>query len=303
MEKNYVVLAKQVPDTKKITGKAMKDDGTVNRAALPAIFNPDDLCALEMALRLKDQYGGTVTVVTMGPPSATEILRQSLYRGADRCILLTDRKFAGSDTLATSMVLSYALKKIKNISIILCGRQAIDGDTAQVGPQITEKLGVAQISYVQEILNIKKNTVKIKRIIENGYAVQEAPMPILMTCCSTSDAYARPCSAKNIQRYKKVASYSETVQKYMADGTPKEEAFKAAKNYIESLPKERSPIEEWDISTIELDEALCGLGGSPTWVKQIESVVLTAVDHKHIPATNEGISSLVLELIDDHILD
>ena len=303
MEKNYVVLAKQVPDTKKITGKAMKDDGTVNRAALPAVFNPDDLCALEMALRLKDQYGGTVTVVTMGPPSATEILRQSLYRGADKCILLTDRKFAGSDTLATSMVLSYALKKIDNISIILCGRQAIDGDTAQVGPQVAEKIGFPQISYVQEVLGIEKNNVKIKRIIENGYAIQEAPMPILMTCCSTSGSYARPCSAKNLQKYKKAVSYSEIVQKYMVNGTPKDEAFKVAKDYMASLPSEKSPVEEWDLDTIGLDETLCGLGGSPTWVKQIESVVLTATDHKHIPATNEGISSLVLELIDDHILD
>ena len=132
-ELSMVVLAKQVPDTQNLTGEAMKEDGTVNRAALPAIFNPEDLNALEMALALKDRYGGTVNVLSMGPPAAVEVLKEALYRGADNVYLLSDRKFAGSDTLATSFALKQAVAtKFPNFDIVLCGRQAIDGDTAQV---------------------------------------------------------------------------------------------------------------------------------------------------------------------------
>jgi electron transfer flavoprotein beta subunit len=140
-----VVLVKQVPDTANVSADAMKDDGTVNRAALPAIFNPEDLHALEAALEVKDRFGGTVTVVTMGPPKAGDILRECVYRGADRGILVTDRRAAGSDTLATSYILSRAVKTIDNVDMVFCGRQAIDGDTAQVGPQCAEKLGITQI--------------------------------------------------------------------------------------------------------------------------------------------------------------
>ena len=136
---NCVVCIKQVPDTKKVTGQAMKADGTINRAALPAIFNPEDRNALEAALRVKEIYGGTVTVITMGLPAACAILREALMCGADKAYLLTDRKAAGSDTLATSYILSQAVKKL-NPDMVFCGRQAIDGDTAQVGPQVPEKL-------------------------------------------------------------------------------------------------------------------------------------------------------------------
>src|SRR5512147_1844105 len=130
-----VVCVKQVPDTGNIAGDAMKEDGTVNRAALPAIFNPEDLNALEAALEIRDRFGGTVTAITMGPPAACEVLRECLYRGADRAILLTDRRAAASDTLATSYILSRAVKTIGKYDFVFCGRQAIDGDTAQVGPQ------------------------------------------------------------------------------------------------------------------------------------------------------------------------
>jgi electron transfer flavoprotein beta subunit len=144
-----------VPDTKRITGEAMNDDGTVNRGSLPAIFNPEDLSALELALDIKDKYGGKVTVITMGLPAASAILRESLYRGADDAILITDRRCAASDTLATSYILSCAIKKL-DYDIVLCGRQAIDGDTAQVGPQLAEKLGITQITYVEELISLEK---------------------------------------------------------------------------------------------------------------------------------------------------
>ena len=144
-----VVLVKQVPDTHNITGDAMTKDGTMNRNALSAIFNPEDLNALEMALQIKERHGGTVTVITMGPPKAADILRESLWRGADRVVLLTDRRFAGADTLATSVALQKAIEKIGRYDLILAGRQAIDGDTAQVGPQTAEKLGIPQITYAE----------------------------------------------------------------------------------------------------------------------------------------------------------
>ena len=144
------MLAKQVPDTRNVGKDAMKANGTVNRAALPAVFNPEDLQALEQALRIKDNHpGSTVTLLTMGPGRAAEIIREGLYRGADDGILITDRKFAGSDTLATSYAISLAIKKMAPYDIVLSGRQAIDGDTAQVGPQAAEKLSIPQITYCE----------------------------------------------------------------------------------------------------------------------------------------------------------
>ncbi len=146
-----VVLVKQVPDTANVTGEAMKEDGTINRSALPAVFNPEDLNALEEALKLKDRHDARVTVLTMGPPAAVQVLRESLYRGADEVILLTDKAFAGADTLATSYALSLAVQKLGGADLVLCGRQAIDGDTAQVGPQTAEKLGYPQITCVSRV--------------------------------------------------------------------------------------------------------------------------------------------------------
>jgi electron transfer flavoprotein beta subunit len=155
----------------------MKEDGTVNRVALPAIFNPEDLNALEEALKIKDQHGAHVTVLTMGPPNAAEVLRESLFRGADDVILLSDRKFAGADTLATSYALSLAIKKIGDYDIVMCGRQAIDGDTAQVGPQTAEKLGVNQITCVDNIVEIKGSSITAERSIEGGYEIVKSKLP------------------------------------------------------------------------------------------------------------------------------
>ena len=157
-----IVLAKQVPDTRNVGKDAMKADGTVNRAVLPAIFNPEDLNALEQALRIKDQYPeSTIKILTMGPGRAADIIREGLYRGADGGVLLTDRAFAGSDTLATSYAIGQALKTMGDIDIIVAGRQAIDGDTAQVGPQVAEKLNMLQVTYVEEIIELKDKALPL----------------------------------------------------------------------------------------------------------------------------------------------
>ena len=160
---NSIVMVKQVPDTANITGKVMKDDGTVNRAMLPAIFNHEDKEALELALQVKERYGGTVSVITMGPPRASDMLKECLYMGADKAYLISDRKFAGSDTLATSYVLSEAIKHIGEFDFVFAGRQAIDGDTAQVGPQTAEKLNLSQVTYVEEIEKVEKQSCANKK--------------------------------------------------------------------------------------------------------------------------------------------
>lgn len=181
MSLNIIVLAKQVPDTRNVGKDAMKADGTINRAALPAIFNPEDLNALEQALRLKDANpGSTVTLLTMGLPRAAEVIREAMYRGADGGIVLTDRTLGGADTLATSYSLAQAVKKFGNYDIILGGRQAIDGDTAQVGPQISEHLGIPVISYAQKI-QIEGDSVIVERQFDDRYHVLKAKMPCLIT--------------------------------------------------------------------------------------------------------------------------
>jgi electron transfer flavoprotein beta subunit len=197
-----------VPDTKRITGKVMNDDGTVNRAALPAIFNPEDLNALEMALQIKDKFGGRITAISMGPPAAAAILRESLFRGADDAILISDPGCAASDTLATSYILSCAIKKLVlskveglDYDIVLCGRQAIDGDTAQVGPQLAEKLGITQITYVEELIELAGKTITVQRNIGNGWQQVRTTLPVLLTV--TGDANEpRVAAAKKMMKYK-----------------------------------------------------------------------------------------------------
>ena len=200
MAYNCVVLIKQVPDTKKITGEAMNDDGTVNRSALPAIFNPEDLNALELALQIKDKFGGHITAITMGLPAAAAILRDSLFRGADDAILITDARCAASDTLATSYIISCAVKKL-DYDIVLCGRQAIDGDTAQVGPQLAEKLGIPQITYVEELVKLDGKTITARRNVGNGWQLVKTKLPALLTV--TGDANEpRFAAAKKMMKYK-----------------------------------------------------------------------------------------------------
>ena len=273
MSLNIIVLAKQVPDTRNVGKDAMKADGTINRAALPAIFNPEDLNALEQALRLKDLYPGSkVTVLTMGPARAAEIIREGMFRGADGGVVLSDRAFAGSDTLATSYALSAAVRKIGNFDIIIGGRQAIDGDTAQVGPQIAEKLGIPQITYAEEIISADNGEVVVKRRIESGVETVKAKMPLVVTV-NNSAPDCRPRNAKALQKFKYAAVPSEVA------------ADEAKKEFIEKRPY--LSIGEWNAATVDADLAQCGLAGSPTKVKSIENVVFTAKEARRIENNDE----------------
>ena len=303
-----VVLVKQVPDTKNLTGEAMKADGTVNRAALPAIFNPEDLHALEMALDIRDRFGGTVTVITMGPPAACEVLRESLYRGADDVVLLTDRAFAASDTLATSYALGQAVKKLGQFDIILCGRQAIDGDTAQVGPQTAEKLELPQICYVERVLDVAGGKITARRAIEGGYELLRCKLPALLTVTDTANE-PRPPRAKRIMQFKNAAGATELAgrarKKLETEGKePTPEAIAALANpQTKELQERGILLKEWAAQMAGCDPARCGGNGSPTRVKKIESVVLAGNEVKQIESTEPGIRELVHELITSHILD
>ncbi len=297
MSYTVILFVKQVPDTQNITGQAMKPDGTVNRAALPAIFNPEDLNALELALQLKERFGAKVIVGTMGPPNAAEVLRDALCRGADEGVLLTDRAFAGADTLATSYALSCCAKKIGKFDLILCGRQAIDGDTAQVGPQLAEKLKLPQISYVEEVKELGKGKIVAKRAIEGGYEVLECQTPALLTVIDANEP--RPKAVKRIMKYKKAMTRSELVKAHANANYTDAEALVEEEG---NLKKKSLLIFEWNATDAGADLERVGLKGSPTKVKKIENVVLTATETKAIPASEQGISDLVHELIVDHTL-
>ena len=284
-----VVCVKQVPDTQNLSGEAMKEDGTVNRSALPAIVNPEDLHALEMALSLKDRKGGTVTVLSMGPSSASEALRNCLYRGADRAILLSDRKFAASDTLATSYALSCAISKLEEVDFVFCGRQAIDGDTAQIGPQLAHKLGLPQVTYVEAIEEISPEQITVRRGFERGYEICTAPVPLLMTVRETANE-PRPPAAKRLMKYKKARTPEELEEEW--------------DDYELQMVEEKGLlIEEWGVDEAGCDVERCGLSGSPTRVKNIDSVKLVSEEHEEIEPTREGMDGLVKKLQSEHIFD
>ena len=302
MAYNCVVLIKQVPDTKSVTGDAMNDDGTVKRSALPAIFNPEDLNALELALQIKDRFGGHITVITMGLPAASAVLRDSLFRGADEAILLTDRRCAASDTLATSYILSCAVKKI-DYDIVLCGRQAIDGDTAQVGPQLAEKLGVTQITYVEELEDLDGKTITARRNIGSGWQQVKATLPVLLTV--TGDANEpRVSAAKRMMKYKNACTPIEVAQRIKAENPDAVEA--EIKELVEhkcgKLEQSGSLIKQLDLDAVEADLSWCGQSGSPTKVHRIQSVVLAAKESKEIEPNKEAISDMIHELIDDKVI-
>lgn len=289
MSLNIVVLAKQVPDTRNVGKDAMKEDGTINRAALPAIFNPEDLNALEQALRTKDANpGSTVTMLTMGLPRAAEVIREAMFRGADTGIVLTDRALGGADTLATSYSLAQAIKKMGKIDIMLCGRQAIDGDTAQVGPQVAEKLGLPQVTYAEEILEIDNSHITVKRRLENGVEVVKAPLPCVVTV-NGSAAECRPRNAKRIMKFKRAVSPSEK-----AKLTPELQAI------VDAHPELQ--LQEWGAAFVEADPAQIGMAGSPTKVKAIENVVFTAKENLCLDNNDEQIENLVKELIANHTI-
>lgn len=300
MSLRIIVLAKQVPDTRNVGKDAMKEDGTVNRAALPAIFNPEDLNALEQALRLKDTHpGSTVTLLTMGPGRAAEIIREGLYRGADGGYLLTDRAFAGADTLATSYALATAIKKIKDYDVIIGGRQAIDGDTAQVGPQVAEKLGLTQITYAEEILTVDEEArrITVKRHIDGGVETVEGPLPIVITV-NGSAAPCRPRNAKLVQKYKRALGKQEKAPAPAChpDGTP---ALKYAELY-ETRPYLNIP--EWSVADVNGDLKQCGLSGSPTKVKSIQNIVFQAKESKTLTSSDKDIEDLIVELLANHTI-
>ncbi len=309
-----IVLAKQVPDTRNVGKDAMKADGTVNRAALPAIFNPEDLNALEQALRLKDRYPDTeITILTMGPGRAADIIREGLYRGADKGFLLTDRAFAGSDTLATSYAISCAIKKIKDFDIIIAGRQAIDGDTAQVGPQVAEKLNLPQVTYAEEIISVNegivaeddkygvphaklaeefdlsiKGSIRVKRRLERGVELIETTFPCVLTV-NASAPDCRPRNAKKVMKFKHAKTVTE-IQEQSEDYI----------NLIEDRPYLK--IEEWSVNDIETDQKWLGLTGSPTKVKKIENVVFQAKESKRISSDESELEQLIVELIGNHTI-
>lgn len=289
MSLNIIVLAKQVPDTRNVGKDAMKEDGTINRAALPAIFNPEDLNALEQALRLKDANpGSTVTLLTMGLPRASEIIREAIYRGADSGIVLTDRVLGGADTLATSYSLAQAVKKFGNYDIILGGRQAIDGDTAQVGPQIAEKLGIPQVTYAEEILDLKDGYVTVKRRLEAGVETVKAPLPCVVTVTGSADE-CRPRNARRVMKFKRAVSPSEKAK--LAED---QQAFVDARPYLQ--------LQEWSAAYVDADPSQIGLAGSPTKVKAIENVVFTAKESRRLENNDEQIEQLIKELITNHTI-
>ncbi len=297
MSKQILVFVKQVPDTQNISGEAMTPEGTVNRAALPAIFNPEDLNALELALELKDRYGAEVTVATMGMPAAAEVLRQSLYRGADRAVLITDRALAGADTLATSYTLCCAVKALGNFDLVLCGRQAIDGDTAQVGPQIAEKLNWPQLCYVEKVQELTDAKITVRRAIEGGYEVLSCPLPALLTVIDANDP--RPMNAHKIMSFKRAATPSE-IRSAAKQENITDEAEIAAR--IQALADKGLLIEERNAASLNASPDRIGFPGSPTKVKQVMSVVLTAGEVREIAPTEAGINELIHELITDHTL-
>jgi electron transfer flavoprotein beta subunit len=299
MAYNCVVLVKQVPDTANITGKAMKDDGTINRGALPAIFNPEDLNALEMALQVRDEHGGQVIVLTMGPPRAAEVLREALYRGADRAILLTDRKTAGSDTLATSYVLKCAVERIGDrfgsYDLVFCGRQAIDGDTAQVGPQLAEKLGLPQITYAESIESLQDGLIVVRRALPLGTEVVRCTLPCLLTVVASANQ-PRPPSVRRTMAYKLAAiphEYATLLKRW-----PEFETEEGLGRYLEDRGLQ---ITVWSGSDIGADYSRVGLSGSPTKVLKANSVVVAANGSKEFDAGEEGISALVEELVKDYV--
>ena len=288
MSLKIVVLAQQVPDTRNVGKDAMTAEGTVNRAALPAIFNPDDLAALEQALRLKEQNpGSTVGVLTMGPPRAGEIIRQGLYRGADTGWLLTDRLFAGADTLATSYALATAIRKIGDVDLVIGGRQAIDGDTAQVGPQVAQKLGLNQVTYVEEILGVEDGVATVRRLIDGGVETVQVPLPAVLTV-NGSAAPCRPQNARLVMKYK----YASCPMERTADDP--RAALYEERPYL--------TLNQWSVADVDGDPSQCGLAGSPTKVKNVVNIVFQAKESKTLSASDADVEGLVQELLNEKII-
>jgi electron transfer flavoprotein beta subunit len=296
MSYQSIVLVKQVPDTRHVTGDVMTEKGTMNRGALPAIFNPEDLNALEMALQVRERYGGTVTVLTMGPPKAAEILRESLYRGADRVILLTDRKFAGADTQATSYTLKCAINKIGQFDLIFCGRQAIDGDTAQVGPQVADKLGIPQITYAESVVSLEGSEIVVNRSLNLGSELVQCELPCLLTVVSSANT-PRPPSVRKRIKFKLAAIPAEYPA--LLEQWPEFETEAELEDYLNERDLK---ITVWTVADLDVDEAQLGLSGSLTQVHKINFVVLESTESKEIEPTPEGVKALIDELVKEYVV-
>ncbi len=257
-----VVCIKQVPDTTEI--KINPVTGTLIREGVPSIINPDDKAGLEQALRLKDRYNAHVTVITMGPPQADAALREAFAMGADRAILLTDRKFAGADTLATSHALAGALRQLE-FDLLITGRQAIDGDTAQVGPQIAEHLDLPQVSYMQDLKFDGNQTFTVKRATEDGYQMLEVDAPCVVTVLASA----------NKPRYMSV------------------------KGIVEAYDRE---VETWGFEQISVDEAKLGLKGSPTRVHKAFSRGVKSAGELYEVDANEAVGIIMSKLNEKFII-
>jgi electron transfer flavoprotein beta subunit len=277
-----------------MSGQVMKPDGTVNRGKLPTVFNPEDRVALELALQVRDRYGGSLLALTMGPLKASDLLRECLYMGADEAVLISDRKFAGADTLATSYVLAEAIRKLGDFDLVFAGRQAIDGDTAQVGPQTAEKLGIPQITYAEQVLAVQGDRVRVRRKIDGGFEVLEGRLPLLITVVKEA-AVPRPFKAKRVMAYKNAHTLLELEKMTEANSLL----------YVDQLKDEYIAkglfIPTLTTDDLHVDVKRCGLHGSPTKVHQIESVVLGGSEHEKIPPTKDGMNALIDRLMEDHI--
>ena len=259
---NIIVCIKQVPDTTEIKIDPVK--GTLIREGVPSIMNPDDKGGLELALQLKDQYGANVTVISMGPPQADVMLREAYAMGVDRAILLSDRKFAGADTLATSYALS-GLCRMLDYDLIIAGRQAIDGDTAQVGPELAEHLGLPQITYVADIKLMDNGHLQVRKENEDSVQVLEVEGKCLLTVLA-----------------------SAVEPRYMS-----------VSGIVEAYDKE---VEVWSADKIDVDENLLGLKGSPTKVFQSFPKALKAPGEVHEVSEEEAVELIVNKLKEKHII-
>ena len=257
-----VVCVKQVPDTK--GGVKFKPEGTLDRAAMLTIMNPDDKAGLEAALRLKDQYGAEVTVVTMGLPKAEEVLREALAMGADKGILVTDRVLGGADTWATSQTLAGAIRNLE-YDLIITGRQAIDGDTAQVGPQISEHLDIPVISYAQDI-KIDGNSVVVERLYDDRYHVVKAQMPCLVTA---------------------LAELNEP--RYMTPG-----------GIFDAYKEEITVWGRADLKDVE--DSNLGLKGSPTQIAKASDKVRKGAGEKVALDPTEAVAYIMDKLTEKHVI-
>ncbi len=225
-----VVCVKQVPETTEV--KINPETNTLIREGVASIINPFDMYAVEEAIRIKEKVGGTVTILSMGPPQVAESLRELIGMGADEAVLLSDRAFAGSDTLATSYALARGIENIGEVQLVICGKQAIDGDTAQVGPEIAENLGLSHVTYVKKVNEISEAQIVVERMTEEGYERVQTSLPALITVVKEINEPRLP-SLKGMMRAKK------------------------------------AEIPIWSAETIQADPAKIGLNGSPTWVQKI----------------------------------